>query len=119
MKKDSVVRNYFVLPCCILLLNLCVGLVGYKAKLIDDPLLQTAAIMGMVLFGGSLVGLFMAPAIAVVVGSLHRGSRQRWGGLGEAAFLLVLGVVVFWLYYRMYIMGPQYLLPPAWRNHGR
>jgi len=116
MKKDTAVRNYIVLPCCILLLNLCVGLVSYKAKVLDDPLLQTAAIMAMVLFGGSLVGLVMAPAIGVVVGSLHRGSRQRWGGLGEILFLMLLGALVFWLYYRMYILGPEYLLPPGWRN---
>jgi hypothetical protein len=116
MKKDTVVRNTIVLPCCILLLNLCVGLVSYKAKVLDDPLLRTAAIMAMVLFGGSLVGLVMSPAIAVVVGSLHRATRQRWGGLGEAAFLLLLGALVFWLYYRMYILGPEYLLPPGWRN---
>lgn len=119
MKKASVVRNYFVLPCCLLLLNLCVGLVSYKARVLGDPLVQVAAIMAMVLFGGSLVGFVMSPAIEVLVGSLHRGSRRRWGGLGEAAFLLGLGALVFWLYYRMYILGPEYLLPPEWRNHRR
>jgi hypothetical protein len=36
--------------------------------------------------------------------------------LGHVAFLLGLGALVFWMYYRMYILGPQYLLPAAWRN---
>ncbi len=116
MKKNSVVRNYFVLPCCLLLLNLCVGLVSYKARVLGDPLLQVAAIMAMVLFGGSLVGFVMSPAIEVLVGSLHRGSRRRWGELGEIIFLAALGALVFWLYYRMYILGPEYLLPAGWRN---
>jgi hypothetical protein len=111
----NVVRNYFVLPCCLLLLNLCIGLVGYKAKMIEDPLLQTAAVIAMVLFGGSLVGFVLAPAIEALVGSLRRGSRNM-GQMGEIVFLLILGIGVFWLYYRMYIMGPQYLVPAAWRN---
>jgi hypothetical protein len=79
MKKDSVTRNYIVLPCCILLLNLCVGLVSYKAKVLGDPLVQVAAIMAMVLFGGSVVGVVLSPAIEALVVSLHRGSRRRWG----------------------------------------
>lgn len=115
MKTTNVVRNFYVLPCCLLLLNLCVELVSYKARMIDDTLLRTAAIMGMVLFGGSLVGLLVAPAISVAVDSLHRGSRQR-GFLTEWVFLLILGLVVFWLYYRIYILGPESVLPAIWHN---
>jgi hypothetical protein len=115
MKKNSLVRNYFVLPCCLLLLNLCIGLVGYKAKMIEDPYLQVGAVIAMVLFGGSLVAFVLAPSIETLVGTLRRGSRKM-GELGEVAFLLILGVGVFWLYYRMYIMGPEFLVPAAWRN---
>ncbi len=116
MKNTNLVRNYYVLPCCLLLLNLCVELVSYKAKMIDDVFLRTLAIMGMVLVGGSLVGFVLAPAIAGVVGALHRGSRQSGGGAGEIFFLVVLGAVVFWLYYRIYIVGPASVLPAPWRN---
>lgn len=116
MKTGSVVRNYYVLPCCLLLLNLCVELVSYKAKMIDDVLVRTAAIMGMVLFGASVVMYVAAPAITFMVNSLHRGSRQGAGGLGELFFLLLLGVVVFWLYYRIYIIGPESVLPDVWHN---
>ncbi len=115
MKSSLLVRNYYVLPCCLLLLNLCVELASYKARMIDDVLLRTAAIMGMVLFGGSLVAFLVAPAISVLVGTLHRGSRS-WGGVGEVFFLLVLGLIVFWLYYRVYIVGPESVLPAAWHN---
>jgi hypothetical protein len=116
MRKHDLVRNYFILPCCILLLNLFAGIVSYKAKGIDDPLLQTAVVMLMVLFGGSLIGFLAAPLIQFVVGVVHHRSKRRFGILGEAAFLAALAVLVFWLYYRMYILGPQYLLPEAWRN---
>jgi len=116
VKGSNLVRNYYVLPCCLLLLNLCVELVSYKAKTIDDVFLRTGAIMGMVLGGASLVTLVVAPAIAMLIGSLHRGSRQSAGGFGEVGFLLALGAVVFWLYYRVYVLGPESVLPAAWHN---
>jgi hypothetical protein len=116
VNKTRLVRHFYVLPCCVLLLNLLVGLVSYKAQLIADPVLRTGFIMAMVLFGGSLIGWAMAPALTWVVDLLHRRSRRTGGTVGEIFFLLVLGAVVFWLYYRMYIHGPQAVLPPAWRN---
>jgi hypothetical protein len=116
MKKTAVVRDYYVLPCCLLLLNLCVELVSYKARMLGDPLLRTAAIMGVVLFGGSLVGFVVAPAIGKLVTLLLRGSRQGAGELGEIFFLLALGAAVFWLYYQVYIVGPESVLPAEWRN---
>ena len=116
MKKTAVVRDYYVLPCCLLLLNLCVELVSYKAKMLGYPLLRTAAIMGMVLFGGSLVGFVVAPAIGKLVGVLQRSSRHGAGELGEIFFLLALGAAVFWLYYQVYILGLDSVLPAAWRN---
>lgn len=116
MKNPKLVRNYYVLPCCLLLLNLCVELVSYKARMFSDPLLRTAAIMAMVLFGGSLVGFLIAPAIGTMVNSLHRGSRQGAGALGGVVFLALLGVAIFWLYYRVYILGIESVLPYAWHN---
>ena len=79
-------------------------------------MLRTAAIMAMVLFGGSLVGFVVAPAIVTLVGGLHGTSRKRGGELGGVAFLVMLGGLVFWLYYRVYILGPQSVLPRDWRN---
>lgn len=116
MNGAHLVRNYYVLPCCLLLLNLCVELASYKAKVIDDVYLRTAAIMGMALFGASLVSFIVAPAIGVLIGMMHRGSRQSAGGLGELLFLLLLGAGVFWLYYRVYIIGPESVLPLEWQN---
>ena len=50
------------------------------------------------------------------VQSMRRTSRTTGGGTGEAAFLLGLGALIFWLYYRNYLLGTQYILPEAWRN---
>ena len=115
----NAVRNFYVLPCCLLLLNLCLQLVSYKARLIDDAFLRTAAIIAMVLFGGSMIGFVVEPAIGTLVGSLHRSTRQRWGQLGEVLFLLGLGALIFWLYYRVDVYGPGSVLPPGWRNPPR
>lgn len=116
MKTQSALRNYYVLPCCLLLLNLAVELVSYKARMFEDPWLRTTAIVGMVLFGGSFVGFVASPAIVSFVATLHRGSRQRGGSLGAAAFLVLLGVAIFAGYYRIYIIGPESVLPRSCWN---
>jgi hypothetical protein len=36
--------------------------------------------------------------------------------LGEVFFLLMLGLAIFWLYYRVYILGPESVLPVGWQN---
>lgn len=116
MKAERAVRSYYVLPCCLLLLNLCVELVSYKARIFGDPLLRTAAIMAMVLFGGSFVAFLAAPAVEAVVRWCHQGSRRNGGVLGEVLFLIVMGLFIFWLYYRVYNIGPESILPRDWRN---
>lgn len=116
MKKATLVRDYYVLPCCLLLLNLCTSIVSYKTQTIYDPYVRTGVIMGMVLVGGTLVGFVVSPLIGYLVSRLHRGSKQTGGTLGEVAFLLGLGLIIFWLYFRVYIHGAQSILPPAWRN---
>jgi hypothetical protein len=119
MKKNTVVRDYFVLPCCLLLLNLCNTLVTYKAGVIHDALFRTAVIIAMVLFGSSVVAFAVSPAISTLVGWLHHTTRRRAGALGEIAFLVGMGVVVFWLYYRVSTFGPASVLPEEWRNARR
>jgi len=116
MKTSAALERYYVLPCCLLLLNLCNEIIGYKARLIQDGLLRTLFIIGTVLFGSSLVAFAIAPGLIWVVQSLRKTSRSTGGGVGEALFLLVLGTVIFWLYYRDYILGTQYILPAGWRN---
>ena len=115
-KTTAALKNYYVLPCCLLLLNLVNSLVGYKAEMIAEPFLRTLTVIFLVICGSSLVAFVVAPAIGMAVNSLQRGSRQGGGKVGETIFLLLLGVVVFWSYYQLCNHGPAHLLPAAWRN---
>lgn len=116
VKKTNVVRNYYILPCCMLLLNVANSLISYKAGMIDDPYLRVLAIIAMILFGSSLVAFVFSPAIEAMVRSLYRSSEKGAGGLGQVLFLAGLGVLVYFLYYELYIHGPEALLPQVLRN---
>lgn len=116
VKKNSVVRNYYILPCCLLLLNVVNSLVSYKAGAIGNPHLRVLAIIGLVLFGSSLAAFVFAPALEGLVRSLYRGSDRGAGGVGKAAFLVLLGAGVYFLYYQLYIHGPEALLPDLFCN---
>ncbi len=116
MKNPRIVRNYFILPSCLLLLNLVNSIVSYKAAMIYDHVVRVAVIMALVLFGSSVVAFLVAPAIEGVVGRLHRTSRQSAGIFGEVIFMGVLALVIFWLYYQVYIHGPASILPDEWAN---
>lgn len=61
MRTTATLERYYVLPCCLLLLNLCNEIIAYKVRLIDDGLLRTLCIMGFVLFGASLVAFAIPP----------------------------------------------------------
>jgi hypothetical protein len=115
-KTDKVVRNYYVLPCCLLLLNLGNSIITYKAGVIRDGLVRTLFVIGMVLFGSSLVAFVIAPALEALVRSLHRTSRRGGGWLGELVFLAALGAGIFCLYYAVTLHGAQSLLPAEWKN---
>lgn len=116
MKTSVTLERYYVLPCCLLLLNLCNEIIAYKARLIGDGFLRTLFIMGLVLFGASLVTFAIAPGLVWAVQALRRTSRSHAGGAGEVLFLSALGVGIFWLYYRNYLIGTEAILPPVWRN---
>ena len=116
MKTTATLERYYVLPCCLLLLNLCNEIIAYKARVIDDGFLRTLFIMGLVLFGASVMAFAVAPGVVWCVQTLRRTSRSAAGNLGEIAFLFGLGGLIFWLYYRNYILGTSSVLLPAWRN---
>lgn len=115
-KANAVLKNYYVLPCCLLLLNLVNSFVGYKAEMIDEPFLRTLLVIFLVLCGSSIMAFVVAPAIDRIVKFMQRGSRQGGGRMGEVLFLLILGAGLFWCYYQLCNHGPAALLPAEWRN---
>ncbi|MDB6113184.1 MAG: hypothetical protein JWQ62_129 [Lacunisphaera sp.] len=118
MKTAAALERYYVLPCCLLLLNLGNEIIAYKARLIADGMLRTLFIIVFVLVGSSAVAFAVAPGVVWLVQSLRRTSRSGAGWLGEVAFLVGLGILIFWVYYRNYLMGTAAILPPGWRNAG-
>ncbi len=84
--------------------------------MIADPLLRTGAIIVFVLVGSSTVAFVLSPAIEALVRTLQRTSQKGAGELGRVAFLALLGAGVFFLYYQLYIHGPESLLPTVMRN---
>ncbi|MBK9991464.1 MAG: hypothetical protein IPP19_12200 [Verrucomicrobia bacterium] len=84
--------------------------------MIGDPIFRVIAIIFFVLVGSSLVAFVFAPAIEGLVRSLYRTSEKGAGGLGRVAFLILLGIGVFFLYYQLYIHGPESLADAAMRN---
>ena len=90
ISKNRVVHTFYILPCCLLLLNLVNGIISYKAGVIADPLLRTSMVMLLVLFGSSLTAFVVAPALAAAVRWLHQSSRRNAGGLGEGLFFVAL-----------------------------
>ena len=114
-KSATTLRIYYVLPCCLLLLNLANSIVAYLAEGISDPWLRTTVVIGLVLFGSSLVAFLIAPGLEALAGWMHRTSRARAGGLGEACFLIGLGAVVFWLYYNLCNHGVTSIVPASLR----
>jgi len=116
MKKTSVVKNYFILPCLLLLLNLVNSVINYKSGMIDDPYYRTTVIILLVLFGSSITAFLAAPVLEQMAQTLHRSSRRGAGEVGEVLFLLALGALVFWLYFRVATQGASSILPAEWRN---
>lgn len=116
MKSAAVIRNYYILPCLLLLLNLVNSAISYKSGMIRSPFQRASMVILLVLCGSTVTAFLLAPALEKLARTLHRSSRGGAGILGEALFLLGLGALVFWLYYVLTTHGVAALLPPAWRN---
>jgi hypothetical protein len=114
---NRTLRTYFVLPCCLLLLNLVNSIISYKAQLIRDGILRTGFVIAMVLFGSSVVAFLVTPGIEGGLRLLHRTGRKRAGIWGEVGVVGVIGLIVFWLYFRANTLGTASILLSEWRNH--
>ena len=109
------VRKYFILPTCLLVLNAIEEICVYKSGFISNPYLRTAFVLLLFVAGTAAVSFILAPAIEKVVSAAYFHGRKHAGYLGEFLILAVVAGGLYVVYFVLYIHGPQYLLPPAWR----
>ena len=112
-------RNYIILPACLLLLNAVEEIIIYKVQAYPDiaknAYLLTAVIILLFILGFSLVGEMIAPYLQTLFEGMHKRTQKHSGSIGLMVFYVVLGLFLFFLYFRIYTMGPQAALPPSWR----
>ena len=112
-------RNYIILPVCLLLLNAAEEVIIYKVQdypdIAKNAYLLTAVIILLFILGFSLVGEMIAPYIQTLFEGMHKQTQQHSGRIGLMVFYVALGLFIFFLYFRIYTMGPETVLPPSWR----
>ena len=118
-KKKTKTRNYIILPACLLLLNAVEEVVVYKVQQYPEaaknPYILTLVLILLFALGFFLVGDMLVPYIKSLFEGIHKRSRKHGGDLGIIIFYALLGTFIFFIYFRIYTMGPETILPPAWR----
>ena len=112
-------RNYIILPVCLLLLNAAEEITIYKVNHYPDiaknPYILTGVIILLLILGFSVVGEMIEPYLQTMFESMHKRTHQHSGSIGLMVFYVLLGLFIFFLYFRIYTIGPQAALPPSWR----
>ena len=108
-------KKYVIFPCCLLIFGTIEEVVEYKSALIANPWLRVGAMMFFYAFGIALIAFLLTPWLEKVVLRFHKASKYGAGRLGEYAFVALLLAGVYYLWYRIIILGPESLLPPSWR----
>ena len=105
-------RRYFVLPVCLLMLNVLEELFIYMVpEIVPNPWWRITVIIAMFLVGFAAVGFWIAPAMERWIGRMHSAGRKTAGWLGELLIVVAIGAAMFGIYYLLYIQGPKSLLP--------
>ena len=109
------IKKYFVLPVCILILNIIEEIIVYKSRVIENEYLKTACILFFFIVGVAIISLALSPLFEKILSSAYFGSRKHAGYLGEFLTLVVTLCVLYIAYYYAYAKGAEYLLPVSWR----
>ena len=108
-------KKYVIFPCCILIFGAVEEVVIYKSDLITNDYIRVAAMMAFYAFGISILAFSISPLVEKFVLQLHTVWKTGGGRLGEYLFVIILLVGVYYLWYRILLIGPESLLPPNWR----
>jgi uncharacterized BrkB/YihY/UPF0761 family membrane protein len=119
MRMKKKYRNYIILPACLLLLNAMEEVIVYKVQscpeIAKNAYLLTFVLLLIFSIGFSLVGDMLAPYITKLFENMHKGSHKHGGSIGILLFYTFLGCLLFFIYFRIYTMGPETVLPLSWR----
>ncbi len=115
-KRPHTIRKYIILPCCLLAINIFEEVLFYKAQMVGNPYWRTALIIGVFFVIVSIGAFILAPFTEALLQHIYKTSKKEAGLIGETLFLLAVASAFYFLYYMVYIHGPESLLPPAWHN---
>lgn len=113
--STGTLKKYVIFPCCVLVFGALEEVVVYKSDIISNDYLRVGAMMAFYAFGISLLAFFVAPLVERLVLQLHTVWKSGGGRLGEYLFVALLLVGVYYLWYRILLIGPESLLPADWR----
>ena len=108
-------KKYIIFPCCLLIFGAVEEVVIYKSDLIANEYLRVAAMMFFYAFGITLLAFSVTPFVERFILKIHSVSKTGGGRPGEYLFVIVLLAAVYYIWYRLILLGPESLLPPQWR----
>lgn len=116
MARKRSLRTLTVVTVSLLTLNAAEEVIIYKLqRTVMNPYALTGILLLMFSVGFVLVAGFLAPRVRDVIKGAHKTSKKTLGKPGVIALYAGMLLLFFWVYYVIYVQGPQYLLPPAWR----
>ena len=114
MKQTA--RTISILAICLLMLNAIEEVVVYKVqRTVANGHIRTIVLLGMFTAGFALVAAVLVPWTKAVIRDMHKQSGKQGGLFGILIFYAILAGAFYWLYYTIYVMGPENLLPAVWR----
>ena len=109
-------RTMIILPICLLLFNAVEEVVEYKLpRFVPNPYYRTLVLIFLFTAGFAIIGDLVVPWVAGMFDHGHKKSQSQGGKAGVALFYVGAFALVYFVYFIIYIKGPQYILPPFWR----
>ena len=115
--KKKNIAKYLVFPITYLILELVEDVLIYKAVLFKNAWLQTLVVIGILVFGISLVAFALVPFFQGGLDSLRKVNKKH-GALGEFMFTASVLLAIYFLYYIKVSTGGgiEALLPDFFHN---
>ena len=96
--KKKNIAKYFVFPITYLILELVEDVLIYKTASMDAGYPRTFTVIGILVFGISIVAFALVPFFQGGLESLRK-SHKKHGPLGEVLFIASVLLAIFYLYH--------------------